>query len=89
MRLADDAREFPDERYDRVPGAREAFHDAPAVEEFEARGFFDLGCRLLRDDAQFGLRLGERRLDIEPGLPAVLLPVQRADAGIGDARRRR
>src|SRR5206468_4317540 len=41
---------------------------------------------LLRDDAELGLGMGQRDLDIEPGLPAVFLLVEGADAGIGNPR---
>ena len=50
------------------------------------RGFGNrVGC-LFRDDPEFGLRVGERGFDIEPGLPAILQPIEGADAGVGDAR---
>ena len=86
MRLADDPAEFPDQRHDRVAGAGEALVDAGAVEEFEMRRPRDRLGRRLRDDAELGLRLGQCRLDIEPGLPAVFLAIERADAGSDDAR---
>ena len=38
------------------------------------------------DDAELGLGARQRDLDVEPGLPAVLQAVERAQAGIGDAR---
>ena len=69
-----------------MAGAGEALVDAGAVEQVEAGGAGDRLGRLLGDDAELGLRPGQRDLDIEPGLPAVLLLVERADAGIGDAR---
>ena len=37
MRLADDAAELPDQRHERVAGAREAFVDARAVQQLEPR----------------------------------------------------
>ena len=86
MRLADDARQFPDQRHDRVAGAGEALVDALAVEQVEPRRGGDRLGRLVRDDAELGLRLGQRGLDIEPGLPAVFHAVEGADAGIGHPR---
>jgi len=86
MRLADDSRQFPDQRHDRVAGAREPLVDALAVEEVEAGGAGDSLGRFLRDDAELGLRAGQRDLDIEPGLPAVFLLVEGADAGVRNAR---
>ena len=86
MRLADDARQFPDQRHDRVAGAGKPLVDARAVEQVEPRRGGDRLGRLVRDDAELGLRLGQRDLDIEPGLPAVFDAVEGADAGIGHAR---
>jgi hypothetical protein len=86
MRLADDPRQFPDQRHNRVAGAREAFVDALAVEQFEACRARDRLGGLLRDDVELGLGARQRRLDIKPGLPTVLLLVKRADAGIGNPR---
>ena len=57
----------------RVAGAGEALVDARAVQQLEPRRGGDRLGRLVRDDAEFGLRAGQRDLDIEPGLPAVLL----------------
>ena len=39
-----------------------------------------------RDHADLGLRVGERDLDVEPGLPAGLALEERADAGVADAQ---
>src|SRR5687768_10505911 len=68
-----------------MPGAREAFLDARAVEQLEFRAAGDRFGGFARDDAELGLRPRERGFDIEPGLPAVLLSIERADAGIADA----
>src|SRR6266700_1490815 len=43
--------------------------------------------RLGRDDAELGLRPGQRHLDIEPGLPAVFQAIKGTDPGIGDPGR--
>lgn len=86
MRLAGDAAEFPDQRHDRVPGARKSLVDAGAVEEFEMRRPPDRLGRRVGDDAELGLRLGQCRLDIEPGLPAIFLAIERSDAGVRHAR---
>src|ERR1700719_2660094 len=86
MGFAGDPAQFPDERYDRVAGAGEPFVDAGPVEQVEMCGASDrLGCAA-GDDGQFLLRLGERRFDIEPSLPAVFEAVEGADTGVGDAR---
>jgi hypothetical protein len=87
--LADDARELPDERHDRVPGALEALVDPGAVEPLEPGGGADRRGRRRRHDAELGLGLGQRRLDLEPGLPAVFLGIEGADAGVLDPRRGR
>jgi hypothetical protein len=42
-------------------------------------------CGALRDDPQLLLRLGERRLDVEPGLPPVFEAIERADTRIRHA----
>ena len=89
VRLADDAAEFPDQRHERVAGAGEAFVDARAVHQLEPRLGGDRLGRLGRDDAELGLGAGQRGLDIEPGLPAVLQAIEGADAGIGHAGRGR
>ena len=84
--LADHARQLPDQRHDGVAGAGEALVDARAIEQLQPRGARDRLGGIGGDDAEFGLRAGQRDLDVQPGLPAVLQPVQRADAGIGNAR---
>ena len=86
VRLADDAAELPHQRHERVAGAREALVDARAVHQLQPRLRGDRLGRFGRNDAEFGLRAGQRDLDVEPGLPAVLQPIERADAGVGDAR---
>jgi hypothetical protein len=80
---AGDPGQFPDQRHDRVAGAREPLVDPRAVEQFQMGGARDRRGRALRDDPQLLLRLGERRLDIEPGLPAVFQAIERANAGVG------
>ena len=84
--LAHHARQLPDQRHDGVAGAGEALVDARAIQQFQPRRARDRLGGIGGDDAEFGLRAGQRDLDVQPGLPAVLQPVQRADAGIGDAR---
>ena len=49
-----------------------------------ARG--DGGRGVSGDDAEIGLGAGQRGLHVQPSLPAVLQAIQRADAGVGDAR---
>ena len=85
MRLADDAAELPDQRHQRMAGAGEAFVDALAVHQLELRICSNRLRGLGGDDAELGLGVGEGGLDVEPGLPAVLQPIERAHAGIGDA----
>ena len=87
--LAGDAGEFPDQRHDGVAGAGKALVDAGTVEQFEPGRARDRLRRPLGDDAEVLLRLSQRRLDLEPGLPAALLAIERADAGIGHPCRRR
>ena len=86
MRLADDPRQLPHQRHDRMAGAGETLIDALAVEAAELCGAGDRLGGFLGDDAELGLGTGQRDLDIEPGLPAVLLLVEGADAGIGNPR---
>ena len=76
MRLADDAAELPHQRHERVAGAGEALVDARAVHQVELRRRGDRLGRLGGNDAELGLRVGQRRLDIEPGLPAVLHAIE-------------
>ena len=85
MRLADNPAQLPDQRHDGVAGARETFVEPGAVHQVVMRRLYDGRGGFVGDDAEFGLRLGQRRLDIEPGLPAVLQPIKRANAGVGDA----
>ena len=87
MRFADDAAEFPDQRHDRVAGAGEAFVDARPVHQLELRLGRDRLGRVGRDDAQFCLGAGQRGLDVEPRLPAVLQAIESTDAGIRYAGR--
>jgi hypothetical protein len=69
-----------------MAGAGEALIDALAVEAVELGGAGDRLGGFLRDDLELGLGMGQRDLDIEPGLPAVLLAVEGADPGIGNPR---
>src|SRR5271167_2864682 len=80
--FARDPAQFPHQWHDRMAGAGEPLVDARTIEQFEPCGSRDRRGRALGDDPQLLLRLGERRLDIEPSLPAVLQPIERADAGI-------
>src|SRR5262249_45827407 len=73
-------------RHDRVPGARKTLVEPRAVQKLVMRGFGNRVGRLLWDDPEFGLSFGERGFDIEPGLPAILQPLEGADARVGDAR---
>src|SRR6516165_2306774 len=82
MRFADDPAEFPDQRYDSVAGAREPLVDSLSTEQFQPGRTHDrVRCRL-RDDAEFGLRLGECRLDVEPRLPSVFQAIEGSNAGV-------
>jgi hypothetical protein len=74
--------QFPHQGHDRMTGACEPLVDPRAVEQFEAGGPRDRLRGARGDDAQLLLRLGERRLDIEPSLPAVLQLIEGADTGI-------
>jgi hypothetical protein len=89
MGLADDPRQLPDERHDRMAGAGKALIDPGTVEKFEPGLGRDRVGRLLRDDAELGLGFGQGRLDIEPGLPSVLLGIKRADPRIRNPGRSR
>ena len=51
---------------------------------FEMRAM--TSAELFRNDAEIALRLRQRRLDIEPRLPAAFDLVELADAGIGQPR---
>ena len=86
MRVADDAAEFPDQRHDGVAGAGETLVDAGAVHLVQPGSRDDGGRCFLGDNAKIGLGAGERGLHVQPGLPAVFQAIQRADAGVGDAR---
>ena len=57
---------------------------ARSISSSRAFGGDRLG-RLGGNDAEFGLRAGQRGLDVQPGLPAIFQTIQRADAGVGDA----
>ncbi len=83
--LAGDAAQFPNQGHDRMAGAGEPLVHPRAVEQFEVRGAPDRRRCARGNDPQLLLRLGERRLDVEPGLPAVLQPIKRADTGIRHA----
>jgi len=87
VRLADDAAELPHQRHQGVAGAGETFVDLFAVHQLEPRLGRDRLGRRRRNDAELGLGAGQRHLDVEPGLPAVLQAVERAHPRIGDAAR--
>ena len=89
VRVADDPAELPDQWHDGVAGAREPLVDPRPVEQFEpsrARDRFGSGPW---DDAELALRLGKRRLHVEPGLPPVFLAVEFAYARVRNASRSR
>jgi hypothetical protein len=65
VRLADDAPEFPDQRHQSVPRAGKAFIDARPVHQLELGFGRDRFGGRSRDDAEPGLGVGQRRLDIE------------------------
>src|SRR5262249_15387547 len=81
-------RHLPYQRHDGVRGARQRFIDPLAVEQFELGDPRNRLGGVARDDAEIGLRLRERRLDVEPRLPAALDLVEIADAGIAQPRLR-
>ena len=69
-----------------MAGAGETLVDAGAVHVFQPGRPGDGLGRVSRDDAEFGLRLSQSDLDIQPGLPAVFQAIKRADAGIRHPR---
>ena len=75
VRIADHTRKFPDQRHKSVAGARQAFVDARAIQEFKAPGTCDGVGRRGGNDRQLCLRLGQSHLDVEPGLPTALQTV--------------
>ena len=85
MRLTDDAAKFPDQRYDRMASAREAFIDPGAVHQGQFRFRGDRLGGGGGDDAELGLGSGQRGLNVKPGLPAIFQLVERADAQIRNA----
>ncbi len=80
--LAADARQFPHQRHDGVTGALVRFVDAGAIHQAQLRAGSDPLGAILRHDAEIGLRPRQRRLDVEPCLPAVLEGVECANSGI-------
>ena len=77
-----DAVELPDQRHERMAGARESRPDGLPVQEREVRLARDLLGGQRGDDAELGLGLRQRRLHVEPRLVARRLGEERADAGI-------
>ncbi len=82
MRLPDDTGKLPHQRHDGVPGASEPLVDPRAVQQFHPRPARNRLGGIARNDAQLGLRPGQRDLHVQPGLPAILQAIQRPDAGI-------
>jgi hypothetical protein len=85
VRLAHDAAELPDQRHDGVAGAGESLVDPGTVHEVQPGFRGDHLGRRGGNDPQVRLRPGQRDLDVEPGLPAVLQSIERADARIRDS----
>ena len=60
--------QLPDQRHERVAGALEPRPDRLPVQEREPRLPGDLLGGVRGDDPELGLRLRQRRFDVEPGL---------------------
>jgi hypothetical protein len=82
MRLAGDSAKFPDQGHNCVASSRESLVDPRPIEQFKPGRTRDrIRCRL-RDDAEFGLRLGKCRLDVQPCLPSVFQAIKCANARV-------
>ena len=77
--------EFPHQRYQGVPGARQTLPHGTHVEVREMGLAGDFRCRLRRNDVELRLCLRQGGLDVQPRLVAGCLRKQVADAGVLDA----
>ena len=82
-------RQFPDQRHQLMRGATKALGQAFAIEEGKVALGDDFHRRLGRDHAQLRLGSRQRRLDVEPGLPAGVLLEECPDSGVRDPERGR
>jgi len=64
--------ELPHQGHERVARACETLIDARAIQQLQPGRTRNRLGRLLGDDAELGLCLGQRGLHIQPSLPAVL-----------------
>ena len=76
--------ELPDERHQRVAGLREPGAHGGQIEVLQLRLGDDLARGGRGNDAELGLRLGQRRLDVEPRLEARGLGEEGAHARVLD-----
>jgi hypothetical protein len=68
-----------------VASSRNPFADPSPIEQGKPGCPPDrVGCRL-RDDTEFGLRLGKGSFDVEPCLPSVFETIECANARVGYA----
>src|SRR5262245_18886020 len=89
MWLPDHAGKLPNQRHERMSGALEPLLDARAVQQVEACRRGDGLGRFAWNDFELCLRVGQRRLDVEPSLPAVLACIDGPYAWILDPCGRR
>ena len=74
----------PHQRNQRMTRSRQPLPDRRQIQEGEVRLADNLPRGSLGNDAQLALRLGERGLDVQPGLKARRLGEQRPHAGVVD-----
>ncbi len=79
--------QLPDQGHERMPGAGQAGSNRSEIEVREVCLASDLAGGAVGNDAQLGLRLGQGRFDVEPGLEARGLREQRPHAGVVDPER--
>ena len=76
--------QFPDQRHQGMPGARQALPHGVHVEVRKLRLASDLRGRLCRDDVEFRLCLCESGFDVQPSLVTRRFREQAANAGVLD-----